>query len=125
MRKILFIIAFFCISIVGFSQKEISLAQVTQHVGDSVIVLGKVADARYFSEGKNAPTLLNIGAAFPNQQLTVVIYGDDRKNFTQAPETYFKDKMVVITGKVELYKGKPQIVVKNADGIGILEAAGN
>ena len=97
-------------SIIGFAQTRVDLAEVGKHAGDSVVVEGKVYSTRYFADSKNAPTLLNMGAAFPNQLLTVVIYREQRKAFFDTPEDYYKGKTIRVTGRVELYKNKPQIV---------------
>lgn len=117
MKKLLFIAITILSVKLSLSQTTIQLSEISKHVGDSVQVEGKVFGTRYFADSKNSPTLINIGAAFPNQLLTVVIYGDNRKNFKSAPEDFFKDKVVVVTGKVELYHGKPQIIVHDANGI--------
>lgn len=108
-----------CISIASWSQKDVKLEEVGRHVGDSVKVCGKVASTRYFDNAKDKPTLLNIGAAFPNQHLTIVIKGDLRKEFEKAPEDFFKDKNICIVGLVELYRDKPQIVLTHKWQIGI------
>ena len=99
-------------TVVSFSQINIKLEDVGKHVGDTVKVCGKVYGVRYLETTKNQPTFLNVGASFPKQVLTVVIWSDVRKQFEKAPELLFADKEVCITGKVEVYKGKVQIVVR-------------
>jgi hypothetical protein len=99
------------------AQTEIKPEEMTKHVGDSVHVCGKVFSTRYFESAKNGPTLLNIGAPFPNQLYTVVIYNDVRPQFSFAPEVNFKDQVVCVDGRVELYKDKPQIVIHSAKQI--------
>jgi DNA/RNA endonuclease YhcR with UshA esterase domain len=103
------------------AQKIISLEEAKDHIGDSVSVSGKVFGVKYFSEGKQAPTLINVGAAFPNQLLTVVIYGEDRERLKLEPETMYRDKQLLISGRVELYRGKPQIIVRDAAQLVIQE----
>ena len=93
------------------AQKQIPLAEASKNIGDSVITCGKVFSARYFEGSQDAPTLLNLGASYPNQLLTVVIYGEARKLFKEAPEVFFKDKNICVSGKISLYKDKPQIVI--------------
>jgi DNA/RNA endonuclease YhcR with UshA esterase domain len=105
------------------AQVKIELAEAEKHVGDSVVLTGKVWDTRYLSNAGGAPTLINLGAGFPNQLLTVVIFGEDRKNFSE-PETEFRDKTVKVTGRITLYKGKPQIVVHNREQFSIVPASG-
>jgi hypothetical protein len=40
----------------------------------------------------------------------VVIFGDDRAKFG-TPEKDYREKSVCVTGKIENYNGKPEIVV--------------
>ncbi|MEO6540843.1 MAG: hypothetical protein ABIN74_07645, partial [Ferruginibacter sp.] len=68
MKQFLFTaLAFFSISI-ATAQTTIKLDEVSQHIGDSVTVCGKVTDMRYFENSKNKPTFLNMGARYPNQK---------------------------------------------------------
>ena len=78
-------------------------------------VCGKIFTTRYFADSKDPITLLNMGAAFPNQQLTVMITAEARKEFKEAPETFYKDKNICVTGKVIIYKDKPEIIINHAD----------
>jgi len=111
MKHVLGLLFSFLITSAAFAQKEIKLEEVDKHVGDSVTVSGKVYGGRYFPNGEGAPTLLNLGAAYPNQLLTVVIRGAARKEFAGVPERDLQDQEVRVSGKVDLYKGKPQIIV--------------
>ena|SRR5437764_7530782 len=111
MIKSVFLVISIFYSSVLFAQKDIKLEEASKYVGDSVQVCGKIYSTRFFVNAQDAPTLLNIGAAYPDQLLTIVIYGNVRKEFTEAPETYYKDKIVCVTGKVSLYKEKPQIII--------------
>ena len=103
-------------SIAG-AQDTIKLEQTKQHIGDSVTVCGRVDDSRYLVTAGNSPTFLNMGGAYPNQLLTVVIWVDAREQIKGKPEVDFKNKNICITGKIELYKGSPQIVIKKAEQI--------
>ena len=93
------------------AQQTIKLDELSNHIGDSVIVSGKVYGGRYLSRSENAPTFLNVGGDFPNQLLTLVVWGKDRTNFKTAPEEAYKGRQVQIAGKVELHRGKPQIII--------------
>jgi hypothetical protein len=86
---------------------------VSGYVGKTVTVYGKIEDGRFLLSAANQPTLLNMGGKFPNQKLTVVVYGINRPNFGYKPEEVLINKVVYVTGKVELYKSKPQIIVEN------------
>jgi DNA/RNA endonuclease YhcR with UshA esterase domain len=98
------------------AQTTIKLEDVGLHIGDSVTVCGKVAGMRYFENSKDKPTFLNIGAAFPNQSLTVVIWELVRAKFAGKPEDLL-NKTVCITGRIILYKEKPEIVIERPEDI--------
>lgn len=105
--------------IVSFSvsaQTKISPDEAAKHIGDSVMVCGKIFGGKYFDKSDNKITLLNMGAAYPLSPLTIVIEEAGRKNFTTKPEEFYTDKEVCISGVVKEFKGKPQIIVtKEAD----------
>jgi TonB family protein len=97
----------------------VSLAEVDLFEGDSISILGKVFTARYLEDSKTKPTLLNVGAPFPDQPLTLVIENEDRKNFDR-PEEVYLNKVLRVSGKVASFKGKPQIVLHSMDQVEIL-----
>jgi hypothetical protein len=82
-----------------------------KHIGDSITICGKIFGGKFLENAKNQPTFLNMGAAFPNQTFTVVIWGDMRKKLAYSPEEKLKDKEICIIGRVEEFKGNPQIVL--------------
>src|SRR6478609_7953063 len=108
MRSLSLLLLLFFISVSIDAQATIKLEDAATHVGDSVKTCGKVAGIRFMEGSKGQPTLINMGAAYPNQLLTVVIWEDLRKQFDKAPEELFKDKDICIVGKIELYRDKPQ-----------------
>jgi hypothetical protein len=123
MKYLLGLVLGFLISSAAFAQKEIKLEEVDKHVGDSVTLTGKVYGGRYFPHGEGASTLLNLGAAYPNQLLTVVMRGTARKEFPGVPERDLLDQEVRVSGKVDLYKGKPQIVLYTTSQLAVVEKA--
>ena len=108
-------------ALVSHSQTKIKLEEVGQHIGDSVQVSGKIFSGRWMQGASNRPTLLNMGALYPNQLLTVVIWGKDRMNFDYAPDKELIGKEVRLTGKVELFKDKPQLVLYSQEQVAIEE----
>ena len=116
MKKILATLFSLFIFAAVSAQTSIKLEDVSKHIGDSVTVCGKVAGMRYFENSKNKPTLLNIGAKFPNAPLTVIIWENARALFTGKVED-FMNKNVCITGRIILYKEKPEIVIDKPEQI--------
>jgi len=98
------------------AQTSIKLEDVSKHIGDSVTVCGKVAGMRYFENSKNKPTFLNIGANHPNQLLTVVIWESTRALFTTKVDDLM-GREICITGRIILYKERPEIVIEKPEQI--------
>lgn len=92
------------------AQTTIKLQDVSKHIGDSVTVCGEVDDMRYFENSKNQPTFLNIGGKYPQQLLTVVVWGEVRKLFNGDLDN-MKKKIICITGRIILYKERPEIII--------------
>jgi len=112
----------FCVVLTTAASAQITIKaeDIGKHVGDSVKICSKVFSARYFEQAKNSPTLLNVGAAFPNQLFTVVIWSEVRKQFETAPEDFFLNKNICVTGKVGLFKERPQIVLYSKEQIAVI-----
>jgi micrococcal nuclease len=87
----------------------IPAAQAKDHIGETGTVCGRVADARYQETGSHV-TFLNFDKAYPNHTFTAFIPAQNRGKF-DAPEKKLKDKDVCVTGKIEEYRGKPEIIV--------------
>jgi len=98
---------------------NITPEEATQHIGQQVTVCGKVFGGKFLDKSNGTPTLLNIGAAYPDSPFTVVIFGSDRAQFSYKPEEYLDGKTICVKGKVKEYKGKAEIVVSNPDQIRI------
>jgi hypothetical protein len=117
--KYIFLFIILSVSFIVNAQKTIALDEVGKHIGDSVKVCGQVYATYHAIRTENTPTFLNIGAKYPDQKLTIVIWGDVRKKFEGNPEEVFKNKVVCVIGKLETYKDKPQIVIQKTDQISI------
>jgi hypothetical protein len=82
------------------------------HVGENATVCGLVSSARYAAQATAAPTFLDFGRAYPNQSFTAIIFGADRTKFG-APEISLSEKQVCVEGKIFLYQGKPEIILRD------------
>jgi DNA/RNA endonuclease YhcR with UshA esterase domain len=116
----------FCFLTLSVSaQKQIKAEEAKNHVGDTVKVMGQVYGGKYLSYSKDSLTFLNIGADYPNAPLTVVIRKNVRSQFKEAPEVLWNKQWIYITGRIELYKDKPQIVLSSAGDIFMVPPAVN
>ena len=65
--------------------------------------------------------LINLGAAYPASPLTIAILAKDFANFTTPPAEFYKNKKLCVTGIVELFKNKAQIVITKPEEISLVE----
>lgn len=85
--------------------------QALQHVGQTASVCGSVASTTYATQSRGRPTFLNLDKAYPNETFTIVIWEEDRSKFG-APERSLSGKTVCATGVIQLYRGRPEIIVR-------------
>lgn len=121
MKKIIIAIALFIGLFSSLKAQNIKPDEAANHIGETVTVCGKIFGGKFFDRSESKITLLNMGAAFPKSPLTIVISGDDRKNFKSAPEEFYSEKTVCVKGVVKEYKGKPQIFIKTEEDITVQE----
>jgi len=101
-------------------QGAIPAVEAAAHVGETATVCGDVASTRYLTSGRR-PTFLNLGRPYPDQDLTVLIWGEDRPKFADPPERAFRGAHICVTGRIELYRGTPQIVVRDPANLEVPE----
>jgi DNA/RNA endonuclease YhcR with UshA esterase domain len=83
-----------------------------------VTICGVVSGASYEASVSGKPTFINFDKPYPNHTFTTLIWGDKRDRFNPAAEVQFgSGKRVCVTGLVEMYRGKPEIVVSTPDQI--------
>jgi DNA/RNA endonuclease YhcR with UshA esterase domain len=100
-------------------QPVITPEEAQQHIGETNIVCGIVASARYSDTTTNKPTYLNLARPYPNQAFTAVIPGPLRAQFKVPPEEFFKGKTICVTGPITVSRNKPQIVIDEPSQIRI------
>lgn len=96
-----------------YDLNHIPTQQANYFIGTECNVCGKVVATRYNKNSDAGITYINFDEQYPNSPFTAVVFGKDRINFTYEPELYLKDKLICVRGKVELHKGKPQIIVNS------------
>ncbi|MCS7157101.1 MAG: DNA-binding protein [Blastocatellia bacterium] len=114
------ILAFISIYGQQSSPPVIEAKMAKEYIGKEATVCGTVVSARYAAVSRGSPTFLNFERPYPDQVFTVVIWGSDRAKFGK-PEVEYKGKRVCVTGKIESYRGVPQIVLKDPQQIRVQE----
>lgn len=90
--------------------KNIQLSEIGQHIDQTVTVSGKV----FGTKDVKSMILVNVGANYPNQPLTVVL-----KSGAKSLASKLDGKEITVTGEVVLYKAKPEIIVTDASQVKI------
>ena len=102
----------------GLPADAISWDKAKDHIGDRTTVCGPVAGTKYGATSRGKPTWLNIGKDYPSsERFVVIIWGENRGNFPQPPESYYDGKTICVTGLIQEYQGIPQIEVTTPDQI--------
>lgn len=106
-----FLLLFIVITAVSHSQDTISSKDAKDFIGETKIIRGIVASVFVSSKGT---VLINFDEAYPNATFVAVIkpvnngvsYADVKKG-----------SILTITGKIEEYKGKPEIILNDQSQI--------
>jgi hypothetical protein len=119
MKKLNLLICLFVsfFTVHAFGQTTITAKDAAKHINEQVVLCDEIYGGVYLEQADI--TLLNVGGAHPNELLSLVIKGDDRKKFKTPPEEAFKEKKVCITGQIVDYKGKPEIIITDPEQIKI------
>lgn len=105
MKKILFSILFlFLVTSIIFSQDTVSSKDAKNFIGETKIVTGKVASVFV---SKNGTVLINFDEKHPNATFVAVIKPENPVAYDNIKEGV----MLTISGKIEDYKGKPEIIL--------------
>jgi len=94
---------------------SIPSAQAKDHVGETATVCGRVADARYQETGSHV-TFLNFDKPYPDHTFTAFIPAENRSKFG-APEKEYLNQEACVTGKIQDYRGKPEIILTDPQQI--------
>ena len=94
--------------------EKISVADAEKYIGKKEMVCSMVYDVKELSH----INFLDVGANFPNNPLTVVVFSRDKGNFKDGLEVY-DNKNICVTGTIKEYKGKPEIIITGPKDISI------
>lgn len=93
----------------------ISTKDAGNYIGKTVTVEGYIADV----VTRPKVNYLNFDSKFPKNTFTAVIFPKDAENFENL--NIFRNKNVRVKGKIEMYRGKPQIIVSSPEQINIVK----
>lgn len=76
-------------------------------IGEKKTICGTVAQVKDFSRG----IYLNLGAAYPNQDASIVVWDDNINNFDNLH--YYEGSEICVNGSITEYKNTPQIALSS------------
>lgn len=79
------------------------------HIGQSATVEGVVSEVHTARSGK--ATFLDIGGSYPNEAFTAVVF--ERSMSAVGDVSGLAGKTVDITGVIQMYEGRPEIIVSS------------
>src|SRR5437868_4816455 len=111
MRRLFFsTIVLLTLSSYGFAQegKTYYAIDASKHVGEVATIVGEVANVRQAESGH---VLINLDAAYPNEHFTVFVPKETADQLGNAKK--LEGHKIAITGKIALYRDRPEIVVND------------
>lgn len=105
-------IAFALLLITSAQAETVSPRDASYYVGTTLTVEGVVSQVTQTNSGT---TFINFGGRYPNHVFYAVIFQNIAGEFSALE--FLEGKTVSINGTVEMYKGKPQIVIISPDQI--------
>lgn len=106
------VLLLFC-DFVSFAQTAVSSGEAKNHVGETATVCGQASGIHTAENAKGQPTFVNIDGRYPHNAFTIVIWGDHKEAFGDLQR--FASGRVCATGKIQLFKDAPEIVVSSPD----------
>ena len=111
-KSLLTLFAVICAASVTAQTPNYTAADAAKHVGEIATVTDKVDGVHQSGKGN---IFLNMGGKYPNQAFTAFVPSSNAAQFSNPPQ--YEGKTVAVSGKITLYRGKPEIIVTNVSQI--------
>lgn len=112
MRAIIVALSLALIPAVAVAQ-TIAPGDAKSHVGQSATIEGVVSDVHHAASGSTI--FLDFGGPYPDNAFAAVIFAKDESKF--ADVNSLRGKTVDVTGSIQLYNGKPEIILSQPSQI--------
>jgi hypothetical protein len=96
--------------------QTLTAAEAKNHIGETATVCGKAASTHFASKSTGKPTYINLDQPYLRQIFTIVIWGQYRSEFGN-PEKTLRDRAVCVTGRIQQFRGLPEVTATKADQI--------
>jgi DNA/RNA endonuclease YhcR with UshA esterase domain len=113
-KTLLILFAVICAASITAQTSNYTAIEAAKHVGETATVTDKVDGVHQSGKGN---IFLNMGGKYPNQAFTAFIPSGSAAQFPN-PQQY-EGRTVSVSGKINLYKGKPEIIVNSPSQISL------
>ena len=107
MTKLLLIALFAALAGASADAAVVPATAARSHVGQTVTVEGLVSEVHTARSGKE--TFIDVGGPYPNQAFTAVIFAPSMA--TVGDVSSLTRKIVDITGEIQIFEGKPEVII--------------
>jgi DNA/RNA endonuclease YhcR with UshA esterase domain len=111
-KSLLTFLAVICAASITAQTSNYTAVEAAKHVGETATITDTVDGVHQSSKGN---IFLNMGGKYPNQAFTAYIPSASAAQFPN-PQRY-EGRTVAVSGKITLYKGKPEIIVNSPSQI--------
>jgi DNA/RNA endonuclease YhcR with UshA esterase domain len=111
-KTVLTLLAVICAASINAQSSNYTAVEAAKHVGETATVTGMIDGVHQSGKGN---IFLNMGGKYPNQAFTAFIPSSNAAQFSN-PQQY-EGRTVAVSGKIALYKGKPEIIVNSPSQI--------
>lgn len=113
--KYYFVILFLLGLSLTYAQKVYTPAEAKDHIDETAVIKGEISQVTVTKAGQ---IYFNMGGKFPNNSFSGVILKNNASKFENVKE--FEGKIVEISGKIKLYKDKPEILIEKKEQVVII-----
>jgi DNA/RNA endonuclease YhcR with UshA esterase domain len=113
-KTFLTLFALMCAASIIAQTPNYTAAEAAKHVGETATVTDPVDGVHQSGKGN---IFLNMGGKYPNQTFTAFIPSSSAAQFP-SPQQY-QGRTMAVSGKITLYKGKPEIIVNSPSQISL------
>jgi DNA/RNA endonuclease YhcR with UshA esterase domain len=113
-KTVLTLSAVICVASIIAQGSDYTPVEAAKHVGETATITGTVDGVHQSGKGN---IFLNMGGKYPNQAFTAFIPSSSSAQFSN-PQQY-ESRTVSVSGKISLYKGKPEIIVNSPSQIAV------
>src|SRR5436189_4374150 len=111
-KTLLVLFSLTCSALLIAQTSTYTAVEAAKHVGETATITDTVDGVHQSGKGN---IFLNMGGNYPNQAFTAFIPSTSAAQFPQ-PQQY-EGRTVAVSGKITLYKGKPEIIVNSPSQI--------